>query len=99
MDAQQRSAQSLTKDEVLDSFTLYWLTNTGTSAGRLYWENHGRAPSGAAVQKTAEIALPVAITDVPEEVYRAPESWVRGAYPNLVYFHEVDKGGYLAAWE
>src|SRR5215207_10163534 len=99
MDAQQRSAQSLTKDEVLDSFTLYWLTNTGTSAGRLYWESHGRAPIGAAVQKTAEIALPVAITDVLEEVYRAPESRVRGAYPNLVYFHEVDKGGYFAAWE
>jgi pimeloyl-ACP methyl ester carboxylesterase len=88
-----------TKDEVLDDFTLYWLTNTATSAARLYWENAGRGPISATAQKTAEIKLPVAITVFPEDVYRAPETWARRAYPNLTYFHEVDKGGHFAAWE
>ena len=91
--------QSPTRDDVLDDITLYWLTNTGTSAGRLYWENAGRAVTSAAAQKTAEIALPVAITVFPDEVYRVPESWARRAYPKLAYFHEVDRGGHFAAWE
>ena len=88
-----------TKDEVLDDFTLYWLTNTTTSAARLYWENGGRSVISATAQKTTEILLPVAITVFPEDVYRAPETWARRAYPNLTYFHEVDKGGHFAAWE
>jgi len=91
--------KSPTKDEVLDDITLYWLTNSGTSAARLYWENAGRGVTSAAAQKTAEISLPVAITVFPDEVYRAPETWARRAYRNLIYFHEVDKGGYFAAWE
>jgi pimeloyl-ACP methyl ester carboxylesterase len=91
--------QSPTKDEVLDDMTLYWLTNTATSSGRLYWENRGASPTSAAAQKTAEISVPVAITVFPEDVYRAPETWARRAYPNLTYFHEVDKGGHFAAWE
>jgi pimeloyl-ACP methyl ester carboxylesterase len=91
--------KSPTKDDVLDDITLYWLTNTATSSARLYWENMGRGVTSAAAQKTAEIALPVAITVFPEDVYKAPESWARRAYPNLVYFHEVDKGGHFAAWE
>ncbi len=91
--------KSPTKDEVLDDFTLYWLTNTATSAGRLYWENRGSSPTSAAGQKTAEISLPVAITVFPEDVYRPPETWARRAYRNLIYFHEVDKGGHFAAWE
>ena len=91
--------KSPTKDEVLDDITLYWLTNTGTSAARLYWENAGRGVTSAAAQKTAEISLPVAITVFPDEVYRAPETWARRAYHNLIYFHEVDKGGHFAAWE
>jgi pimeloyl-ACP methyl ester carboxylesterase len=90
---------SPTKDEVLDDITLYWLTNSGTSAARLYWENSGRGVTSAAAQKTAEISLPVAITVFPNEVYRAPETWARRAYRNLIYFHEVDKGGHFAAWE
>jgi pimeloyl-ACP methyl ester carboxylesterase len=93
-------SQSPTKDDVLDNITLYWLTNTAASAARLYWEN---GPRGsvivAAAQKTNEISLPVAITVFPDDVYRAPESWARRAYPNLTYFHEVDKGGHFAAWE
>ena len=90
---------SPTKDEVLDDISLYWLTNSGTSAARLYWENSGRGVTSAAAQKTAEISLPVAITVFPNEVYRVPETWARRAYRNLIYFHEVDKGGHFAAWE
>ncbi len=88
-----------TKDEVLDDITLYWLTNSATSSARLYWENGGRGVTSAAAQNTAEISLPVAITVFPEEVYRAPQTWARRAYRNLIYFNEVDKGGHFAAWE
>ena len=92
--------QSPTKDDVLDNITLYWLTNTAASAGRLYWENGARGSViVAAAQRTGEIALPVAITVFPDDVYRAPETWARRAYRNLIYFHEVDKGGHFAAWE
>ena len=90
--------KSLSKDEVLDEITLYWLTNTEASSGRLYWENK-KAFFDAVDQKTAEIKLPVAITVFPYEIYRAPETWAKRAYPNLIYFHEVDKGGHFAAWE
>jgi pimeloyl-ACP methyl ester carboxylesterase len=86
-------------DEVLDEITLYWLTNSATSSGRLYWERGGRSPSLAAEERTAEIVLPVAITVFPGEIYRAPETWARRAYRNVIYFNEVDKGGHFAAWE
>jgi pimeloyl-ACP methyl ester carboxylesterase len=92
-------ADPKSRDEVLDDFTLYWLTNTAASSGRLYWENHGTSPTSAAGEKTAEISVPVGVTVFPEDVYRAPESWAKRAYPNLTYFHEVDKGGHFAAWE
>jgi len=88
-----------TKDQVLDDFTLYWLTNTSTSAGRLYWENKGRGPTSSAVWKTTELLLPVAVTNFQEDAYQPPESWVRRAYKNLIYFHEAPKGGHFAAWE
>ena len=91
--------ESPTKDEVLDDFTLYWLTNSATSSARLYWENMGRGVTSAAAQKTSEISLPVAITVFPDEVYRPPETWARRAYRNLIYFHEAEKGGHFAAWE
>ncbi|HYP67586.1 MAG TPA: alpha/beta hydrolase, partial [Thiobacillaceae bacterium] len=94
-----RSDPEKSPDEVLDDITLYWLTNTATSAGRLYWEYGGRSVTGAAAERTAEISLPVAITVFPGESYRAPETWARRAYRNLIYFHEVDKGGHFAAWE
>jgi pimeloyl-ACP methyl ester carboxylesterase len=86
-------------DEVLDDITLYWLTNTATSSGRLYWEYGGRSPAFAGPERTAEISLPVAITVFPGESYRAPETWARRAYRNLIYFREVDRGGHFAAWE
>ena len=86
-------------DEVLDDITLYWLTNTATSAARLYWEYGGRSVTSATTERTAAISIPVAITVFPGEVYRAPETWARRAYRNLIYFNEVDKGGHFAAWE
>ncbi len=86
-------------DEVLDDVTLYWLTNSATSSARLYWENGVQSVVLAAAQKTADISLPVAITVFPREIYRAPETWARRAYRNLIYFNEVDKGGHFAAWE
>jgi pimeloyl-ACP methyl ester carboxylesterase len=92
------SEKSPTKDEVLDDITLYWLTNSAVSSARLYWENNNSILNAAA-QKTAEISLPVAITVFPGEEYRTPETWARRAYRNLIYFHEVDKGGHFAAWE
>jgi pimeloyl-ACP methyl ester carboxylesterase len=89
-----------TKDDVLDNITLYWLTNTAASAARIYFENESRGSIiVAAAQKTGEISIPVAITVFPDDVYRPPETWARRAYRNLIYFHEVDKGGHFAAWE
>ena len=92
-------ARLLNRDDVLDNVTLYWLTNTATSAARIYWETAGQSVVISAAQKTADISLPVAITVFPGEVYRAPESWARRAYRNLSYFNEADKGGHFAAWE
>ena len=91
--------KSPTKDDVLDDITLYWLTNSATSAARLYWENGGKGATSSAAWKTTEISLPVAVTVFPDDAYRAPETWARRAYLNLTYFHEVDKGGHFAAWE
>ena len=90
--------KSLTRDEMLDDITLYWLTNSAVSSARLYWENNNNNFSASA-QRTAEISIPVAVTVFPGEIYQAPESWTRRAYPRLVYFNEVDKGGHFAAWE
>ena len=91
--------KSPTRDDVLDDITLYWLTNSATSAARLYWENKGRSPLFAATWKTDEISLPVAVTLFGEDSYRPPETWVRRAYRNLIYFHQTEKGGHFAAWE
>jgi pimeloyl-ACP methyl ester carboxylesterase len=88
----------LTKDEILDDITLYWLTNTGTSGARLYWENNNNN-FNAVEQRTGEITIPVAVTVFPGEIYQAPRSWAERSYRNLIYFHEVDKGGHFAQWE
>jgi pimeloyl-ACP methyl ester carboxylesterase len=93
------SAQSPTRDDVLDNFTLYWLTNSAASSARLYWENRDQNLISAASQKTDQIAVPVAVTVFPDEVYRAPETWTRRAFRNVMYFHEADRGGHFAAWE
>jgi pimeloyl-ACP methyl ester carboxylesterase len=83
----------LTRDEILDNITLYWLTNTGVSASRLYWEYKGGFFNAKGVK------LPVAVSVFPSEQYQAPRSWAESAYPNLIYFNAVDKGGHFAAWE
>ncbi len=83
----------LTRDEVLDNITLYWLTNTGVSASRLYWEYRGGFFNAKGV------SIPVAVSVFPGEQYQAPRSWADQAYPNLIYYNEVDKGGHFAAWE
>jgi len=84
---------NLTRDEVLDNITLTWLTNTGISSGRLYWENK----LGFFDVKGA--AVPAAVSVFPAELYQAPRSWAEQAYPKLVYFHEVDRGNHFAAWQ
>jgi pimeloyl-ACP methyl ester carboxylesterase len=89
---------NLTRDHILDNITVYWLTGTGASAARSYWET-GRAAALAAGQPPPEAALPAGFTTFPDEIFRAPRSWVEKAYPNLVYFNEADKGGHFAAWE
>jgi quercetin dioxygenase-like cupin family protein/pimeloyl-ACP methyl ester carboxylesterase len=89
----------LDRDDLLDNVTLYWLTNTAVSAARIYWETGGQSVTLASAQKTNEISLPVAITVFPGEVYRAPETWARRAYRNLIYFREAERGGHFAAWE
>jgi pimeloyl-ACP methyl ester carboxylesterase len=83
----------LTRDEVLDNITLYWLTNTGVSASRLYWEYKGGFFNAKGVE------IPVAVTVFPSEQYEAPRSWAERAYPNLIHYNQVDKGGHFAAWE
>jgi len=83
----------LTRDEFLDNVTLYWLTNTGVSASRLYWEYKG------GFFNVKGVSLPVAVSVFPGEQYQAPRSWTERAYPNLIYFNEVGKGGHFAAWE
>jgi len=90
--------RSLTKDEMLDDITLYWLSKSAISSAQLYWENNNNN-FNAADQKTADIKIPVAVTVFPGEIYQAPRSWTGRAYPTLSYFHEVNKGGHFAAWE
>jgi pimeloyl-ACP methyl ester carboxylesterase len=88
----------LTRDHILDNITLYWLTGTGASAARSYWEA-GRAQALAAGQPPPQVSIPVGYTTFPGEIFRAPRSWVEQGYPTLTYFHEAAKGGHFAAWE
>jgi pimeloyl-ACP methyl ester carboxylesterase len=88
----------LTRDHVLDNVTLYWLTATGASAARSYWEG-GRAAALAAGQTPPAVSIPVGFTTFPGEIFRAPRSWVETLYPTLVYFNEAERGGHFAAWE
>jgi pimeloyl-ACP methyl ester carboxylesterase len=83
----------LTRDDVLDNVTLYWLTNTAVSSARLYWENK------LAFFAVKHVTIPVAVSVFPDEIYAAPRSWTEKAYPNLIYFHQVEQGGHFAAWE
>jgi pimeloyl-ACP methyl ester carboxylesterase len=93
-------AGNLTRDNIVDDITLYWLTGTGASAARWYWEfGRAQAAAGAAGQAPPPVAVPVGFTDFAGEVFPAPRSWVEVVFPGLTYFNEVDKGGHFAAWE
>jgi pimeloyl-ACP methyl ester carboxylesterase len=93
-------AGNLTRDHILDNITLYWLTGTGASAARSYWED-GQALAAAAAsgQAPPEVSIPSGFTTFPGEIWRTPRSWAENSYPNLIYFNEVDRGGHFAAWE
>jgi pimeloyl-ACP methyl ester carboxylesterase len=85
--------EGLTRDDILDNITFYWLTKTGVSSARLYWENK------LAFFAPKNVQIPVAVSVYPEEIYAAPRSWVEKAFPKLIYFNKLPKGGYFAAWE
>ena len=91
---------NLTPDHILDNITLYWLTGTGASAARSYWEN-GQAAAHAAAsgQAPPPVSLPVGFTTFPGEIWQSPRSWVEAGYPNVTYFHKAERGGHFAAWE
>jgi pimeloyl-ACP methyl ester carboxylesterase len=93
LDRTTSATGELTRDEVLDNITLYWLTNTGVSASRLYWEYKGGFFNAKGV------SIPVAVSVFPGEQYQAPRSWTERAYRNLIYYNQVDRGGHFAAWE
>jgi len=85
--------EGLSRDDVLDNVTLFWLTNTGVSAARLYWEN--KLPFFS----PKNVTIPVAVSAFPDELYQMPRSWAEGAYPKLIHYRKHDKGGHFAAWE
>ena len=85
--------EGLTRDDILDNITLYWLTGTGVSSARLYWE------SKLAFFAPKQVPIPTAVSAFPDEIYTAPRSWTERAYPKLIYYNKVDKGGHFAAWE
>jgi len=89
--------EGLSQDDILDNISLYWFTNTGVSSARLYWEAAQGPPSGFFDPRGVKI--PVAVSVFPDEIYAAPRSWVERAYPKLIYFNRLDKGGHFAAWE
>jgi pimeloyl-ACP methyl ester carboxylesterase len=89
---------NLTRDNILDNITMYWLTGTGASAARSYWEE-GQETARAVGHAPTPVSIPVGFTTFPGEIWRTPRSWVEKAYPNVIYFNEVDKGGHFAAWE
>jgi pimeloyl-ACP methyl ester carboxylesterase len=92
--------EGLTRDDILDNVTLYWLTETGVSAARLYWEALHKVPlRKVAFFAPTGVAIPVAVTAFPDELYQAPRSWTARAYPKLIYYNKVDRGGHFAAWE
>jgi len=95
---EKRPSGHLTRDSILDNITLYWLTGTGASAAREYWEN-GQAAGRAAGQAPPPVSVPVGFTVFPGEIFRAPRNWVKKVYPTLTYFHEAGRGGHFAAWE
>jgi pimeloyl-ACP methyl ester carboxylesterase len=96
---EDKPSGNLTRDHILDNITLYWLTGTGASAARSYWEAYGADAPGAGEAPPPEVRIPVAFTTFPGEIWRTPRSWVEKSYPNVVHYNEAAKGGHFAAWE
>jgi pimeloyl-ACP methyl ester carboxylesterase len=96
---EDKPSGNLTRDHILDNITLYWLTGTGASAARSYWEAYGPDAPAASREPLAATTIPFGFTTFPGEIWRTPRSWVEASYPNVIYFNEVDKGGHFAAWE
>jgi pimeloyl-ACP methyl ester carboxylesterase len=96
---EKQPSGNLTREHIVDNITLYWLTGTGASAARSYWEEGQENARVAEQGGPAAVSIPVGFTTFPGEIWRTPRSWVERAYPNVVYFNEVDKGGHFAAWE
>jgi len=96
---EDKPSGNLTRDHILDNITLYWLTGTGASAARSYWEAYGPDAPAASRQPLPATTIPFAFTTFPGEIWKTPRSWVEASYPNVIYFNEVDKGGHFAAWE
>jgi len=94
----KQASGNLTREHIVDNITLYWLTGTGASSARSYWEE-GAENARVAVDGHAAVSIPVGFTSFPGEIWRTPRSWVERAYPNVVYYNEVDRGGHFAAWE
>ena len=94
-----RPSGNLTRDHILDNITLYWLTGTGASAARSYWEAYGPDAPAAGVEPLPAPTIPFGFTSFPGEIWRTPRSWVEASYPDVTYFNEVEKGGHFAAWE
>jgi pimeloyl-ACP methyl ester carboxylesterase len=90
--------EGLTRDDVLDNVTLYWVTNTAISSARLYWDTT-RISTGGGFFDVRGVTIPVAVSAFPDEIYAAPRSWAERAYPKLIYYNKLDKGGHFAAWE
>jgi hypothetical protein len=90
--------EGLTRDDVLDNVTLYWLTNTGISSAHLYWDT-SQISTGGGFFDVRGVTMSVAVSAFPDEIYAAPRSWAEGAYPKLVYYNRLDMGGHFAAWE
>jgi pimeloyl-ACP methyl ester carboxylesterase len=96
---EDKPSGNLTRDHILDNTTLYWLTGTGASAARSYWEAYGPDAPAASREPLPATTIPFGFTTFPGEIWRTPRSWVEASYPNVIYFNEVDKGGHFAAWE
>src|SRR5262245_3703158 len=94
----KQTSGNLTREHIVDNITLYWLTASGASAARSYWEE-GAENARVAVEGAAAVSIPVGFTSFPGEIWRTPRSWVERAYPNVTYYNEVDRGGHFAAWE
>ena len=92
------ASEGLTRDDILDNVTLYWLTNTAVSSARLYWDTT-QISNGAGFFDVRGVQIPVAVSAFPDEIYAAPKSWAEKAYPKLIHYNKLDKGGHFAAWE